>query len=525
MLKLKEESLDWALAHTLRYGDTGIFPIPFEYIALKFNWDNVKQRLLDLNILDWIVRPHRSLLAPKARYGFRVITQLDPLDFIIFASIIKEIGIDIENKRVPISNDVVFSYRFETDSQGKIFNTSIGYRNFQNKTTEILKSDHSIKFVAIADIADFYPRIYHHRLENALQSATKHSAHLNGLKLLISGWNGTETYGIPVGSAPVRLLAEITISDIDQSLLANGINFIRYNDDYRIFANTHSDGYRYISYLAEILYKNHGLSLQPQKTSVLYRDIFQERFLQSPEDKELDSLKHKFDELVQELKLGYDYEGIEYDSLDDKQKALIDSLNLAELFRDELKLGQPIDLSTIRFILRRLGQLSDESVVDDALANLDQLYPVFPEIINYISRLGLIQPAECHGIGKAVIKIFRDSIISESEYHKMWALDLFARSTKWDCGDEFLKLYSTAVDLFTKRKLILAMGKASQTHWFQSQWRNLFDHPHWPRRALIYGASCLTNDARKHWYNSIESSLDLLELSVMKWARQNPINN
>ena len=89
--------------------------------------------------------------------------------------------------------------------------------------------------VAVTDIADFYPRIYHHRLDNALQVATSKSNHIKALKQLLSGWNKTESYGIPVGSAPSRLLAELVMTDIDQALLAQGIDFIRFNDDYRIF--------------------------------------------------------------------------------------------------------------------------------------------------------------------------------------------------------------------------------------------------------------------------------------------------
>ncbi|WP_334839210.1 hypothetical protein [Nostoc sp.] len=74
----------------------------------------------------------------------------------------------------------------------------------------------------------------------------------------------------------------------------------------------------------------------------------------------------------------------------------------------------------------------------------------------------------------------------------------------------------------SKRQLILAMGRASQRHWFQSQWRSLFDEPHWSRRALLAGASCMPGDARKHWYRSVEARLDPLERAVMKWARQYP---
>lgn len=66
------------------------------------------------------------------------------------------------------------------------------------------------------------------------------------------------------------------------------------------------------------------------------------------------------------------------------------------------------------------------------------------------------------------------------------------------------------------------MGRAGQRHWFQSHWRNLFDEPDWPRRALLAAGSCLTQDARNHWYRSVEPRLNPLEKAVMRWAKDNP---
>lgn len=121
-----------------------------------------------------------------------------------------------------------------------------------------------------------------------------------------------------------------------------------------------------------------------------------------------------------------------------------------------------------------------------------------------------------------MLSLLKESIVSELEYHRMWALELFTHSTEWDNEEKFLKLLSSSSDLASHRKLILALGRASKRHWFQSRWRSLFDEPHWPRRALIAGASCLSRDARDHWYRSIEPKLDPLEKAVMRWAKQNP---
>lgn len=521
MLLLQQDSLDWALAHVLRFGDTDVFPVPFEYAAVEHDWANVKASLAATDVLQWTTRPQRILLSPKARNGFRVITQLDPLDFLVFASLIREISSDLEARRIPIADGRVFSYRTAPQANGQLFSADTGYRQFLEACRQKLRANPAVQFVATTDISDFYARIYHHRLENALHTATTRGNHVRAVMRLLSGWNGTETFGIPIGGAPSRLLAETTLADVDEALLAAGIDFIRFNDDYRIFADSYEMAYRAITFLAETLYRNHGLNLQPQKTDVFTTDQFRDRFLVTPLDRELNSLHTKFEELADELGLNDWYEPIEYDDLDDDQKEAIDSLNLAELFREELEEDEP-ELPIIRFILRRLSQLGDAGVIDCIFDDLDKLHPALPDICRYVQSLRHLDPPGRSALGARMLALLTGSVVSELPYHRMWILDLFVHSQEWDNERRFFGLYATESDPTCRRNLILAMGRAHQAHWFQSQWRTLFDQPHWPRRALLAGASCMSADARRHWYRSVEPQLDLLELAVMRWARRTP---
>ena len=520
MLKLEPSSLDWALEHVKRFGDTDVLPLPFEYLAVEHVWTEIKEYLVSQDILSWKVRAHRTLLAPKSRYAFRVVTQLDPLDFIIFAALVREIANDVEAHRVPVSENVVFSYRILPEADGQLFDPIIGYDSFLKRSEELL-NDEEITHVALADIADFYPRIYHHRLENALSVATNQSQHVTAIMRLLSDWNGTETFGIPVGNAPSRVLAEITIADIDNALLASGVNFIRYNDDYRFFSKNHGESYRSLAFLADVLYRNHGLTLQPQKTHVLSVKDFRMRYLSTPAEREIDSLYEKFQQLIRELGLSDPYEEIDYSDLDQDQRELIDSLNLNELFQEEIKKAD-IDFGIIKFVLRRMGQLGDDSIVDEIFEKLDTLYPAFSDIIQYFSNLRNLKTKRYHEIGKRVIDLLKESLVSELEYHRIWALYLFTHTTQWDNESRFFKMLGEARDAFSRRKLILAMGRSHQRHWFQSQWRSLANEPPWPRRALLAGASCMAPDARTHWYKSIMSQLDELEKAVVKWVKAKP---
>lgn len=522
MLTLQDASLDWALQHAINHGDTDVLPRPFEYDAIQYDWANVKKYLLQQDILKWQVRPTRIIFAPKAKYGFRVITQLDPLDFLVFTAILREIGTDIEQERLSTSEQKIFSYRFDPDSNGRFFNQNIGYAQFQEQTKSIIDWDYELTHVVVADIADFYSRIYLHRLENSLGSAvTSKVSHVKSIMNLLSGWNGTESFGIPIGSASSRMLAEITISDVDEALLANRVNFVRFNDDYRIFANSYEEAYRHLAFLADILYKNHGLTLQSKKTVILTKEEFKRRFLSTLEEKEIISLRETFSLLLNNTGLNF-YSKIEYNELNSEQQKIIDSLNLRQILLEEVNSQSEPDFGIVKFVLRRLGQLSDSSAIDTVLDNLNSLYPVFPDIIKYISSVRTLSTQERTEIGERILNLVDDSIISELEYHRIWALDLFTHSIEWGNGDKFFQLLGNAREVHSKRKLILAMGRAKQRHWFQSQWRSLFNEPHWSRRALIAGASCMPADARKHWYRSIEPRLDELEKAVMRWARNNP---
>lgn len=121
-----------------------------------------------------------------------------------------------------------------------------------------------------------------------------------------------------------------------------------------------------------------------------------------------------------------------------------------------------------------------------------------------------------------MIDLLEESLVSELQYHRIWALNLFTHTTQWDNESRFFKMLGETRDPFSRRKLILAMGRAHERHWFQSQWRNLMNESPWPRRALLAGASCMPPDARKHWYKSIMPQLDELEKVVVKWVKANP---
>ena len=111
-MKLNPDSIDWALRHINKYQTyTSLFPKPYEFDAISDEWVNVKKYLTDLNLpKDWKIREARKIFAPKSYNGFRLCTQLDPLDEIIYYALVYEIGSDIEKARLEKKSDIAISY-------------------------------------------------------------------------------------------------------------------------------------------------------------------------------------------------------------------------------------------------------------------------------------------------------------------------------------------------------------------------------------------------------------------------------
>jgi len=157
---------------------------------------------------------------------------------------------------------------------------------------------------------------------------------------------------------------------------------------------------------------------------------------------------------------------------------------------------------------------------------IDKFVPVIRETIEYLLRLDILPSEKKSEIGKRLIEIYKDKASSAAhlEYSRMYMLRPFALDGEWNSDEQYIKLYQDALDDdFSKREVLLAMGRSKKAFWFRSRKQNLHQMTPWIRRAFIYAASCLPSDEYKHWIRGIDSSLDNIERAVATWARKNPI--
>jgi hypothetical protein len=208
-----------------------------------------------------------STLAPVGYTGFRWATQIDPSWNAYLLALVLSLAPEIESCRIPENHSRVFSYRYRDDSDESIFSQD-AWRLFQDRTRQ-LAEEH--KFVVSVDVADFYSRIYHHRLENSLQPIDPGASRTKQIMEVLGKLSNGTSYGLPVGGPAARLLAELVLNSVDHLLLNESSTklFCRYADDYRFFVDDLQSAYQAIGFLSEKLLRNEGLSLQKSKTRIM----------------------------------------------------------------------------------------------------------------------------------------------------------------------------------------------------------------------------------------------------------------
>ena len=283
MIKQKiRKSVETAIDNVIYEGctDVSTFGKPFELNLLKDEdmrkkiTDDVVEKLNNIvnsngNLETLKIKKISHMLVPKKTfYDFRKCALIDIVDEIKYLSLVLLIASDIESKRV--SKTIAYSYRYQPNKNGRLFNKDYNYSSFKNEYKKI-SSQNKYNIIIECDISNFYDRLNLHRLNSTLLSISSINSKITDIiDQLLLFWANRDSYGLPVGSNASRILAEAFLIEIDNYLLSHKIRFCRFVDDYRFFAADVSEANRILSRFVEILNK-HGLSINLKKTCM--RDI------------------------------------------------------------------------------------------------------------------------------------------------------------------------------------------------------------------------------------------------------------
>lgn len=110
---ITEQSLSWSLKHLKRFGSSDLFPKGFEFHALSHDWESIRNYILGLNIEEYVPKSPVISLSPKADGTFRIVHDLDPLDALIYTALVYGISTQVEEYRIPETENIACSYRIK----------------------------------------------------------------------------------------------------------------------------------------------------------------------------------------------------------------------------------------------------------------------------------------------------------------------------------------------------------------------------------------------------------------------------
>jgi len=511
---LPEADYAWALKHLIAEGDTDILPRLPEIEAIKYCWGELKNQLssLDLNNYEWT--GGRRFLVPKERFAFRVAIQLEPLDSIILAAIIKKYGKKIEKRRVPESESRVFSYRFNPSREGRFYSDPESWHSFWKVSLEKAKKLHD-GWIAILDITDYYNQIYHHVLENQLVAAGIPEEAKRLLMRLIKSHSHAVSRGVPVGPHAIHILAECALIPTDQSLLAHRLDFCRYVDDIHVFCSSEQEAEIAIHDIANILDAQQKLTLQRQKTRVLPAAEFIELAERMHADNPINQEETNFLNLIR-IYSSNPYVLFSIKSLSAAEREVVAPEKLQKIL-DAYLAEEPVNYIRVRWLLRRLAQCGAPGAIEYTLKEIERLTPTLGDVARYI----LITSDDFNGswrdAGKHVVTALGHPLIGHSEYMQVILINLFAKVAELNHIDSLTARYATASPII-RREIVLAAGAAEHGPWIRERKDDFAAADPWFRRALISAATSLPGDEAPHWIKSIKRRISPMEKVMARWA-------
>ncbi len=507
---VQTQSLDWAIKSVDHYGDTDIFPTPFEYNAIKGCWLEIRAHLLKRDLSTFSPFASLMTLMPKPDGTFRVAKQLDPLDTLLYLAILYEIAPKIEGYRVSKDLKVACSYRIDIQPEGRVFQEENGWDDFHQRS-KVLAESGKFSCVLIIDIADFYNQASHHRIENVLELANITQERSKNIEGFLGSLTTKFSKGLPVGPIPSIILAEACLDDVDKRLLSKNLKFTRYVDDFRVFCKSKDEALRVLQDLTEYLYTSHRLSFQSHKTNIIDIAIFVKKELKDPkEEEEKIKITSIDDFIVDHLnETGY---VITEDDIDSDIKAKVTINNLSSLF--EQCLNRPyLRLGFARYLLRRAAKLRTRKIYSIVLENLEELSPVFRDVCIYLIKT--LNDSVSETVKGSLMDFLVNNDYGKLPYVRMWALDLFVKKPNLLSFEEALSLAEDSRRDLGLRPAALLAREYNNIGWVRGHKENWSCHNPWERRAIIWAASVLTMDERKPWLGTIkDSTSDVLEKAV-----------
>lgn len=520
-----------AISNIINHGDTDIFPFPFE----NHTFFDEPKKILDLlleyhnNFDEYLNRyppGYVNSLIPAGYNGFRWATQIDPVWNAYFLAAVLSVAAEIEKARIPKNNEVVFSYRYKPNrSTGDLFDRNFTWLRFMQRSHELCDS---YDYVVICDISEFYPRIGHHRIENALKHVDEKSDIPYRIMEFLQNFTNTRSHGLPIGGPASRILAELTLNQIDRLLKSQGIEFVRYADDYHLFAQDQNSAYRNLIFLSEKLFLNQGLALQKSKTRIVTAKEF---LATSPmhihdgnsDDSDDDIETVSLPNSLLRFSIAFDPYSQTADKDYETLKNELSKFDILGLLRSELQKTK-VHAALSRKLIQAVRFLDDEvrdEAIESILNNSEMLYPIYSSILILLDK---IFDDLSEGTQNLVVETLRemidvDSTIMRVDIHLAFAIRVLSHKRDDTTQGLLERLYEERGSEIVRRDIILTMARWENWYWL-SDLRNGFRGLSEPEKRAFVVASYKLRDEGRHWRNHIKQVLTPFETVIRSWAAE-----
>ena len=505
-----------------RICDTDIFPFPFEKYAFADAFDECLNLLVERDKkFDDQLAKHPPLtieaLTQIDYSGFRRATQIEPFWNVYYLALVLSIADEIENYRICQSKHTVFSYRCSwCGKTHSIFGDST-WNHYRDHTSRLGRDS---KFAVLTDIADFYTRVNHHRLQNSLNRIVSGDTPSRVMKLL-KHFSQTRSYGLPIGGPASRVLAELALADVDKHLEMSGVSFCRYADDYSIFCESEAEAYKNLVYLSEKLF-NESLVLQKSKTKILSSTEFSDFY------RLIDSTNGDSSHLTEENKLlsvsiRYDpYSDTSIEDYDTLKKVVMDINILGILNKEVAKTS--IDKAVTKQAIKALRVLGVQQQKDALMVILDSnnlltLAPVFVNVMRAVRGIyDDLDDASKDCIDVKLVDITKNADhLLKVELNLSYYIQALSRRQSVQKEQILSKYFDQASSHLLKRQIIPVMSEWNCYHWVSDQLKHFSSYAEWERRALIIGSYRLGDEGR-HWRRNVKSMFNSTENLIKDWA-------
>jgi Reverse transcriptase (RNA-dependent DNA polymerase) len=511
-----------AVQNISSWGDTDVFPFPVENHILHDQSQEVVGLLesvatsFDRSINEFPIENY-STLAPVGYTGFRWTTQIEPFWNAYLLGLVLSLAPGIEAARIPVNEKRVFSYRYNLASSGGSLFATESWKGFQDRTRELAQSH---AYVVSVDISDFYARIYHHRLDNALRQIDAGATRSQQIMEILQRLSNGTSYGLPVGGPACRILAELVLNRVDHLILRDSTinNFCRYADDYRFFVDDMQSAYKAIGLLSEKLLRNDGLTLQKSKTRIMtsaeYLTV-------------LDPVDPPTGSAARFLQLHIHYDPYSSTAREDygRLQDQLGQFDVLSLLKEELSKGR-IHAALARRLIQALKFMDREPRRQGLLSlleNINTLAPVIPQVMMAIREC---LDDEGDDFISSIHSKIRDLIL---EGHYLAQIDLnlaymIRVLSGRHCEENetlLISLYQSAHGFGNapapniQRDIILTLARWNAAYWLSDQKNYIASARPWAKRAFIIASYSLGDEGR-HWRRA--AAFNQFDSIVQNWA-------